>query len=266
MSGKWIEKQTEINISQFDNAMEQHYPESKGYMRDPQQHFSRLCEECNFLEAVKILKWDSYLKPRSTVLDLGCGGGWLTGFLSAFENIEKIYAIDSSHYFISTMMPEVVRIMGGSLDKVKAIEGFFTPLLFEDAYLDTVVVSSALHHADNLEAALKEIRRVLKKDGYLIIANETPSAHLRHVYSLTKEFIKVFLNMLLRKYKPVSPYISSNGHLNNPYLGDKDYPLWYWLEAIQRSGFQVVDTIDSGLATVKETKGPHLTHFICKAI
>ncbi|NQX84199.1 MAG: class I SAM-dependent methyltransferase, partial [Mycoplasmataceae bacterium] len=220
MSEKWIDTQVRMNIAQFDNAMELYYPESAGYMRDAKKHIVRLCEECNFLDAVKLLDWNVYLKPNATVLDLGCGGGWLTAYLSSFENVENLYAVDSSHYFISEMMPDVVKLMKGSLEKVKSIEGFFSPLLFDDGFLDVVAVSSALHHADNLETVLKEIRRVLKKDGYLVIANETPSSHLRHVYSLTKAFVKILLNMTLAKYKAVSPSISSSGYLNEPYLGD----------------------------------------------
>jgi len=266
MNSNWIQKQTEINISQFEHSMETHYPESKIYMRDPKEHITRLCEQCNYLDAAKVLNWDSYLGKESSVLDLGCGGGWFTAYLSSFDAVNKIYAMDSSSYFISEMMPKIVELMDGRLDKVEPIEGFFTPLLFEDAFLDTVVASSALHHADNLESVLKEIRRVLKINGLLIIANEVPSSRFRHVYSITKEFVKVFSNMLLKNYKSISPYISSSGHLNNPYLGDRDYPEWYWLESIRRSGFEIVEKVDSGLPTVKNSKGPHLTHFVCRAV
>jgi len=266
MNVNWIHKQTEMNIAQFDHAMETHYPESQEYMRDAQAHISRLCEQCNYLDAVKIIDWESCLGADASVLDLGCGGGWLTAYLSAFDYVNNIYAVDSSHYFISEMLPQVVELMGGKLDKVKPVEGFFTPLLFQDGLLDAVVASSALHHADNLEGVLTEIRRVLKKDGVLIILNETPSTRYRHVYSLSKAFVRMFLNTLFKKYKSTSPYISSSGYLYDPLLGDKDYPAWYWSEAIRQSGFKLVETVDSGLPTVKGVPGAHLTHFICRAI
>ncbi|MDH4186709.1 MAG: hypothetical protein OEV08_06910, partial [Nitrospira sp.] len=88
---------------------------------------------------------------------------------------------------------------------------------------------------------------------------------IRHVLSLGKAFIKIFLNAALHRYKPISPSISSSGYLYDPILGDRDYPLWYWKEAIHRSGFAIVECIDTGLATVKNVKGRSLVHFVCRA-
>lgn len=115
------------------------------------------------------------------------------------------------------------------------IEGVFTPLILEDGALDLVVASSALHHADSLESVLREIRRVLKNGGTLIILNETPSSAIRHALSLSKAFAKMISDAVFRRYKSISPSVSSSGYLYDPLLGDRDYPFWYWREAIGRS-------------------------------
>lgn len=108
--------------------------------------------------------------------------GWLTGYLSKLESVSTVYALDSSKYFLLKMMPKIVMLMGGGRqEKIVPIEGLFTPLMFEDGALDVVVASSVLHHADSLEAVLREIKRVLKEDGLLVILNETPSSGMRHV-------------------------------------------------------------------------------------
>jgi len=112
---------------------------------------------------------------------------------------------------------------------------------------------------------LKEARRVLKKDGLLFILNETPRPWLRYVFSLTLGFAKIMKKVIVRKYEPVSPSISACGYLYDPYLGDKSYPLWYWKEAIRRSGFSIVEVTNTGLPTIKGKRGVNLTHFICKA-
>lgn len=264
MSKSWIHEQTQLNISQFDKAMEASCPESRTYIHDPKEYLARISEQCNYLDAVKLIDWKSCLRKDCSVLDLGCGGGWLTGYLSKFDSVSAIYALDSSKYFLLDMLPEIVRLMGGRPEKIVQIEGLFTPLMFEDGALDVVVASSVLHHADSLDAMLREIRRVLKKNGLLVVLNETPSSGIRHVLSLSKAFLKIFLNALSHNYKSISASISSCGYLYDPSLGDKDYPLWYWREALTRSGFSIFDIVDSGMATVKTKKGRSLTHFLCR--
>lgn len=264
MNKSWIHEQTELNISQFDTAMEASCPESRMYIHDPKEYLSRISEQCNYLDAIKLIDWKSYLGKTCSVLDLGCGGGWLTGYLSKLDSVTKIYALDSSKYFLLDMMPKIVALMKGRQEKVVPIEGLFTPLMFEDGALDVVVASSVLHHADSLESVLREIRRVLKSDGVLVILNETPASGIRHVLSLTKAFVKIFLNASLHRYQSVSASVSSCGYLYDPLLGDRDYPLWYWKEAIGRSGFAIAQTLDSGMSTLKAQKGRSLVHFVCQ--
>lgn len=266
MHKNWIHDQTERNISQFDQAMETSDPAARAYLYDAKEYLSRISEQCNYQDAIELIDWKACLRNGCTVLDLGCGGGWLTGYLSRLDVVRTVYALDSSKYFLLDMMPRIVRLMGGHQEKIIPIEGLFTPLMFDDGALDVVVASSALHHADCLESVLKEVKRVLKRDGVLVILNETPSSGTRHVLSIGKAFSKIFLNAAFRQYKPLSPSISSSGYLYDPILGDRDYPLWYWKEAIHRSGFSIVESLDTGLSTLKSVKGRSLVHFLCRTL
>lgn len=266
MIENWIHAQTDVNVAQFDEAMEAHYPESREYLQDPRKYLARIGIQCNFMDAVKMLDWEQYLGKAGTVLDMGCGGGWLTGYLSAFASVNKIYALDSSRHFVRDILPGVVELMGGDKEKIAPIQGLFTPLLFKDGVLDVVVASSVLHHAESLEGVLTEIRRTMKKGGLLCILNETPSSAARHLLSVSKGFVKIVANLMSRNYMSVSPAISSSGYLNNPHLGDRNYPLWYWNEAIRRAGFSIVKYLDTGLPTVKGERGQSLCHFVCKAV
>lgn len=266
MNKTWIYKQTEFNVSQWDQSMETHYPETRRWLSNPDDHFVRLCQESNYLDAVKLIDWNSYLDKSSQILDMGCGGGWLTGYLSALESVRVVYALDSSRRFLTELVPHIAKRMGGSLEKIITIEGLFTPLLFENASLDVVVASSALHHAESLEGVLKEARRVLKKDGLLFIMNETPRPWMRYVLSLTLSFAKIIRKVIVRDYASVSPSISACGYLYDPYLGDKSYPMWYWKEAIRRSGFSILEVMNTGLPTIKGKRGASLTHFICQTV
>jgi SAM-dependent methyltransferase len=266
MNKSWIYEQTDLNITQFDRAMEIYYPESRVYIHDPREHVARICDQCNYLDAIKLIDWNAYFEHDCSIMDLGCGGGWLSGYLSKFESVSTIYALDSSKNYLFDLMPQVVKLMEGRWEKIVPIEGLFTPLLFQDGFLDVVVASSALHHADRLDRVLKEIRRTLKKDGLLFVLNETPSSRVGHMLLITKAVLKIFANVLLQNYKPISQSVSSSGYLCDPYLGDRDYPLWYWKGAIERSGFSIIEHVDTRLPTVKNGKDTSLVHFICKAV
>jgi len=64
MDENWIQQQTEINVQQWDCAMEEHYPESRIWLRDPKKYYIRLCEECNYLDSVKQININEILPPN----------------------------------------------------------------------------------------------------------------------------------------------------------------------------------------------------------
>jgi ubiquinone/menaquinone biosynthesis C-methylase UbiE len=262
----WLNRQTEFIVSQFDQSMEAHYPESLEYCKDPVSFLNRITEECNYLDAVKTVEWDRYLPDDAVLLDLGGGIGWLSAYLSKMKQIDKIIFLDSSKYYINEMLPTVFHEIGGNLDKVTPIEGLFSPLFLDDNSLDIVVASAALHHADNMEIVLKEIYRVLKPGGYLLILNEIPYSTPQYLKISVKTIIKLMRNIIFKRYHPISQNISSSCVLNDPYLGDKIYPLWFWEYVIQSAGFLNFTYMKSQYSTLKIKHDPNqlLSHFICK--
>lgn len=265
MENNWIAEQTRRGVAQFDRAMMEMYPESNAYLQSARNYLDTVGVTCNYIAACELVPWASYLSPNAKVLDMGCGGGWLSAMLSRLDAVETIYALDSSRHFLRNMLPQVMALMEGHQDKLVTIEGLFQPLLFDDACIDVVVASSALHHADNLEAVLREIRRTLKPGGRLIVLNETPWPGYRHLLFVLAATVRTLRALLLQSYRSVSPAISASGYLYDPALGDRDYPLWYWKEALRVSGFAVESVIDTGMPTVKGSQGRSLIHFVCRA-
>jgi SAM-dependent methyltransferase len=260
----WIFNQTKENVEQWDNILVKYYPEAELWMSNPNLYLNRLTVECNYLNSVKGLKWDSFLKDNSVVLDVACGGGWLSAFLSRLNLVNKIYAIDSSNNYLSNFLPAISDLMGGDMKKITTIQGLFTPILMDSDSVDVIVISSAAHHANNLSDLLDEFHRVLKKDGYLLILNETPTSNFRFLLSFSKAFLKMFSNILFQKFKRTSASISASGFKYDPILGDIDYPLWYWRKSIIDSKFQLLEIVNSGLTTVVDKPGRYLKHLICK--
>ncbi|MHA2248911.1 MAG: class I SAM-dependent methyltransferase [Candidatus Kariarchaeaceae archaeon] len=61
-------------------------------------------------------------------------------------------------------------------------------LVFEDASFDTVCISHSIHHLRNKDQVLKEMKRVLKPDGYFII-QELLSDNLQHEAQITETMV-----------------------------------------------------------------------------
>ena len=262
----WINKQTNENLIGWDNALIKYYPESRIWMCNPENYIKRLTQECNYLYAVKQLDFETIITDNSIIIDMGCGGGWLSSYLSSFPNVAKIYSIDSSQNYLQNFLPNVIPLLNGNIEKVFPIKGFFTPLYFEDESIDLIVISSAIHHADSLSTVLNEFYRVLKKDGILLILNETPSSNLKHILKISRAFLSIFYSSCIRKYKIFVQKISSGGFLYDPILGDIDYPIWYWKSSILNSGFDLLKIHETHLPVVVDSKNRNITlkHFICK--
>jgi SAM-dependent methyltransferase len=260
----WIFNQTIENVEQWDNILVKYYPESELWMSKPHLYLNRLTVECNYLNAVEGLDWDSFLKDDSIVLDVACGGGWLTAYLSKSNLIKRIYAIDSSKNYLLNFLPTISVLMGGDMKKISTVQGLFTPILMDSDSVDLIVISSAAHHANNLGELFDEFYRVLKKDGYLLILNETPTSNFRFLLSFSKAFYKMVTKIVFQKFIRNSASISASGFKYDPILGDIDYPLWYWRQAIIESKFQLLDIVNSNLATVVNKPGRILKHFICR--
>src|SRR3989344_3075731 len=73
---------------------------------------------------------------------------------------------------IIEIVPKVMDLFKANKNKMKRIVGDFYNLDFPEASFDMVVVDAALHHIDDMNTALKEIKKVLKKDGRLVAIRE----------------------------------------------------------------------------------------------
>ena len=105
-----------------------------------------------------------FIKPDSSLLELGCGTGYFTKEIAKTK--AQIVAIDIS--------PELLALAKENVDYPNVsfcIENAYE-MSFEDNQFDFIIGSSVLHHLD-IKKAISEVYRVLKKDG--IIAFTEPN-------------------------------------------------------------------------------------------
>ena len=99
-----------------------------------------------------------FIKPDSSLLELGCGTGYFTKEIAKTK--AKIVAIDIS--------PELITIAKENVTSPNVsfcIENAYN-MSFEDNQFDFIIGSSVLHHLD-INQAISEMYRVLKKNGMI---------------------------------------------------------------------------------------------------
>ncbi len=118
----------------------------------------------NLLNHVKI-------NSSTTILDLGCGGGYVTRELYN-KTGAKIYGIDNSE--------EAIKL---SKDKSKDLPVIYkkcdiTNLTYSDNFADVVLCIGVLEHIQNYEICLSEIKRVLKNNGVLYVVSSNKNSFI----------------------------------------------------------------------------------------
>jgi len=106
-------------------------------------------------------------RPRA-VLDLACGTGNFLRVQTAAHNGADIawHGLDASEAMLG--------VAASKLSGVALRRGAAEAMPYGDASFDYVVINFALHHFLDKGRALDEVRRVLKPDGALRIANIAP--------------------------------------------------------------------------------------------
>ncbi len=107
------------------------------------------------------------------ILDAGCGSGWYAGELVARG--AKVTAIDASESMVHYARARLAdHVKAGKLEIMTC--DLSEKLPFGDAQFDGVVSPLVLHYMADWRPALRELHRVLNKDGWLLFSTHHPAA------------------------------------------------------------------------------------------
>ena len=106
------------------------------------------------------------LQPGSRVGDLGCGTGWFSAELA--RGGYEVMCVDISQENLDELQRIYPDLVGQRL--ITPIQGDLTELPLDSGTLDGVCCMEVLEHVENDRRALREIVRVLKPGGALVLS------------------------------------------------------------------------------------------------
>ncbi len=137
------------------------------------------------------------IDPTLVVGDLGCGTGQLTETIA--PHVRRVIAVDGS-----TDMLDAARTRLGELPNVDLRQGDLEALPLEAGELGAAMLSLVLHYSPDPSIALKDVARVLRPGGRLLLVDMLP--HEREEYQ--QQMGHVWLGF---SEKQISRYLAAAG-------------------------------------------------------
>ena len=113
------------------------------------------------------------LDPHLVVGDLGCGTGSLSAALA--PHVGYVHAVDASPAMLTAATTRLA-----AFGNVSVQEGPIEALPLHDGVLDVAILMLVLHHLSDPVRALREVHRVLRPGGRVLIGDMRPHAHERY--------------------------------------------------------------------------------------
>ncbi|MEA5001984.1 MAG: methyltransferase domain-containing protein [Christensenella sp.] len=110
------------------------------------------------------------IRDTDTVLDVGCGGGKALKLLSKRALHGKLYGIDYSETSVDCACKENKSDVQSG--KMMIVHGSVSDMPFESDFFDVITSVESYYFWPDLSKDLKEVLRVLKPDGMLLIVAE----------------------------------------------------------------------------------------------
>lgn len=140
-------------------------PTTKGYSNCVDSYYTDLSYYDQFLL--------TDLSEDSTVLDVGCGNGLLLKKISLMNKNFQLFGVEGNKFLIDKAK------QNAPLAKIDFVDLNEQPLPFINGTFDTIFCLDVIEHLANPLGLLKDIRRVLKPHGNLILCTPDRFSFLR---------------------------------------------------------------------------------------
>lgn len=181
----------------------------------------------------RALRWITDGDPSSKILDIACGTGDFSLEIAKHSSpTTTVTGLDLSDRMLDVMRRKVE--LSGLCDRISTEQGNGEQMRFQDNSFDRVTIAFGIRNFQNREKALREILRVLKPGGRLVILElSVPSnALLKWIYCLYFTKILPLIGGIVSGDKAAYRYLPSSV-LKFP--GKLE-----WMSTMQECGFKNV--------------------------
>jgi len=144
------------------------------------------------------------------ILDVATGTADMAIMASAILNPEKITGIDISEGMLEIGRKKIQKL--GLQDKIELLKGDSETITFDDNSFDAVTVAFGVRNFEHLESGLKEIYRVLKPGGKLVVLEfSKPKMYgTKIVYNLYMKIVAPNMGKLFSKNRNAYQYLDES--------------------------------------------------------
>lgn len=140
---------------------------------------------------------------RDTILDVGCGGGRTVSRLAAVATEGKTYGVDYSEESVALSRRTNRRLVEAG--RVEILLASVSQLPFPDGTLDLVTAVETHYYWPDLPADMREILRVLKPGGALLVIAEAYKGGkydriLRRLEELQRQAIMTYAHLTIAEH------------------------------------------------------------------
>ena len=140
--------------------------------RMPTGRYGKLCVRLMNIGHSNVTWWGLghiSINRDDTILDIGCGGGKTVNSLAKIATEGEIYGIDYSEVSVAVSTNKNKRFIDAG--RVKILNASVDSLPFSDDMFNLVIAVESFYFWPDLINNLKEVRRILKPGGAVILVN-----------------------------------------------------------------------------------------------
>ena len=165
-----------------------------------------------FKNRLKVAVELAVIKNESMILDVGCHTGYLLKMIKNQNSSTKCYGVDIDDAVLNPIV-----------DNCDLRKADVKNMPFNDKYFDIVFATDVLEHVDEIDTAVKEIKRVIKSNGVAVLCGPTESwfyqlcrflyigkfrygGHKHTIYDIEKIFESNDFKLIKQKSLPGFPF------------------------------------------------------------
>jgi len=142
---------------------------------------------------IKVMKGQGIEVKSSRILSLASGSCWVESQIFKKNDFKSLTNVDISHHRIHKLAPFTMSHYGVNKN-VNFLHGSIFDMDIDESKYDIIFMSQAFHHIEEPIRLLRILKKMLNKNGSIIIVGEHFFSNYRYHKQAIKHFIKYLIN------------------------------------------------------------------------